>query len=179
MVCDRCVMVVSDILRQAGIVGASVSLGMAVVPGAVAPALLADVAERLAAVGFELIESPAGRLCENIKACVRRFVLSSDLDPSLRLADYLSDHLHTDYSTLSSSFSEREGRTLEQYYIHVRNERAKELIAYGDHTLGEIADLLRFSSVSHFSNQFKKLTGMSPSAYKALSVKPRTPVDKV
>ncbi len=179
MVCARCVMVVSDILRQCGVADAHVSLGQADIPGTISDEQRIEIARKLSSVGFELIDNQRSLLVEKIKANVREYVLADAEQPLPNLSDFLVRHIGRDYSTLSSVFSESEGRTIEQYHILVRIERVKELIAYGDKSLSEIAYIVRYSSVAHLSNQFKKVTGMTPSAFKALSNKRRQAIDKV
>ena len=178
MVCARCVMVVSDILRQCGVADVRVSLGQADIPAAISDEQRDEIARKLSSVGFELIDNQRSLLVEQIKANVRNYVSSED-DLRPNLSDFLVSHIGREYSTLSSVFSESEGRTIEQYHILVRIERVKELIAYGDKSLSEIAYIVRYSSVAHLSNQFKKVTGMTPSAFKALSNKRRQAIDKV
>ena len=171
-------MVVSDILRQCGVADVRVSLGQADIPAAISDEQRDEIARKLSSVGFELIDNQRSLLVEQIKANVRNYVSSED-DLRPNLSDFLVSHIGREYSTLSSVFSESEGRTIEQYHILVRIERVKELIAYGDKSLSEIAYIVRYSSVAHLSNQFKKVTGMTPSAFKALSNKRRQAIDKV
>ncbi len=171
-------MVVTDILGQCGIPDAHVSLGMADVPDTLTDNQRADIAHRLAHVGFELIDNQRNLMIEQIKAKVREYVMS-DAERQPNLSDFLVAGIGREYSTLSSLFSESEGRTIEQYHILVRVERVKELIAYGDKSMSEIADAVHYSSVAHLSTQFKKVTGMTPSAFKSLSDKRRLAIDKV
>ena len=97
----------------------------------------------------------------------------------VNLSDLLSDALHHDYNYLSGLFSEVEGTTIERYYIAQKIERVKELLVYDELSLSEIAYLLNYSSAAHLSNQFKKVTGLSPSHFKKIGTDRRKPIDKV
>lgn len=179
MVCNRCVMVVQDILRQCGVRDATVSLGHADLPSDMSAASLLCLGERLKSVGFELIDDKRAAIVDAVKRFTQEFVNLGESAPNVNLSDFLASKIGRDYSSLSSLFSEAEARTIEQYYILVRIERVKELIAYGDLSLSEIAFRTRFSSVAHLSNQFKRVTGMTPSAFKHLTPHKRIPLDKV
>lgn len=179
MVCDRCVMVVRDIVGRVVGGDALVGLGEVTLGAPLPDATRAGLDRELRAVGFEIIDDRRKVLVERIKGCVRGLVRADDSRPGQNLSDYVASSLGRDYSSLSTLFSESEGRTLEQYYILQKVERVKELIAYGDKTLSEIAYALNYSSAAHMSNQFKKATGMTPSQFKGLSDKRRKAIDKV
>jgi len=72
-----------------------------------------------------------------------------------------------------------EGKSIERYYILQKIERAKELIVYGEQNLTEIAYELGYSSQQHFSRQFKKETGLSPSHFKDVKENKRIYIDKL
>ena len=97
----------------------------------------------------------------------------------MTLSDYLSQELHQDYSKLSNLFSNVEGISIEKYFIHLKIEKVKELIVYDELTLSEIAAVLNYSSVAHLSNQFKKVTGFSPSYFKKLKTIQRKELDQL
>lgn len=179
MVCNRCVMVVRDILCQCGYTDAQVDLGHADLTPDPSADTLSDIAQRLQSVGFELIDDKRDALIEQIKKHVQQYARMDDAAPNVNLSTYIAEGIGRDYSSLSSLFSEAEGRTIEQYYILVRIELVKELMAYGDLTLSEIAYRTRFSSAAHLSNQFKRVTGMTPSEFKRLHPFSRTPLDMV
>ena len=164
MVCPRCILVVRDILRQAGIEASSVVLGEAVLPAELTAERRKELDEALRAVGFELIDE-----------------LVREKDAALRtnLSDYIADRLHQDYGAVSALFSEIENTTIEQYFIAQKIERVKELLAYGELSLGEIADKLNYSSTAHLSTQFKKVTGLTPSHFRKIGENRRKPLDKV
>lgn len=179
MVCDRCVMVARDIAGRVAGGDALVELGEVTLGAPLPDAKRAELARELRAVGLEVIDDRRKLLVEQVKGCVRGLVRAGDRRPDQNLSDYVASRLGRDYSALSALFSESEGRTLEQYYISQKVERVKELIAYGDKTLGEIAYALNYSSAAHMSNQFKRATGMTPSQFKGLGDKRRKAIDKV
>ena len=159
MVCPRCILVVRDILRQAGIEASSVVLGEAVLPAELTAERRKELDEALRAVGFELIDDRRKQTVERVKNTVIELVREKDAALRTNLSDYIADRLHQDYGAVSSLFSEIENTTIEQYFIAQKIERVKELLAYGELSLGEIADKLNYSSTAHLSAQFKKVTG--------------------
>jgi AraC-like DNA-binding protein len=178
MVCDRCSMVVGQELERLGITPLQVQLGEVTLPERPGDEDLRRVSQALAAVGFSLIDDRKSRTIEQIRNAIIDIVHRGK-----HLGTNLSDHLVTiigrDYSYLSNLFSEVEGTTIEQYYIHQKIEKAKELLVYGELTLSQIASALGYSSVAHLSNQFKKVTGLTPSHFKKIKENKRTPIDKV
>lgn len=177
MVCPRCIRVVGDVLRSLGLHPLSVQLGTAVISGPLPPELHHPLAQALHAEGFELLDDPRTQLVEAMKDALIDLVHYHDEMPHVNLSRYLSDRLHRDYSTLSKLFSEETGTTLEKYLIAQKIERAKELLTYGELTLGEIADRLDYSSTAYLSAQFKQVTGLTPSAYRKAADKERKPLD--
>lgn len=130
-------------------------------------------------LGFELLDDQRQQTIDQIKSALIRLVRYRDNQSSTNLSDYLSSELHQDYSALSKLFSEVEGKTLERYYIELRIERVKELIRYDELTLTQIALRMNYSSVAYLSSQFKSVTGMTPSQFKAMKDIPRTSLDKL
>jgi AraC family transcriptional regulator len=181
MVCDRCVLVVRLILRQLGLNARTLRLGLIDLPDT--PLLeqqLPALHRALAKVGFEVLEEKKQKLVNQIKSLVINLVHHSDSKSDIRhlkLSSYITASLHYDYTYLSRLFSETEGCTIEQYFIRQKIERAKELLAYREMNISELADDLGYSSVAHFSAQFKKITGTTPSAYKALDQGSRKTLD--
>jgi AraC family transcriptional regulator len=181
MVCDRCVLVVRLILRQLGLNARTLRLGLIDLPDT--PLLeqqLPALHRALAKVGFEVLEEKKQKLVNQIKSLVINLVHHSDSKSDnrhLKLSSYITASLHYDYTYLSRLFSEIEGCTIEQYFIRQKIERAKELLAYREMNISELADDLGYSSVAHFSAQFKKITGTTPSAYKALDQGSRKTLD--
>lgn len=174
MVCPRCILVVRDILRQAGIEASSVVLGEAVLPAELTAERRKELDEALRAVGFELIDDRRKQTVERVKNTVIELVREKDAALRTNLSDYIADRLHQDYGAVSSLFSEIENTTIEQYFIAQKIERVKELLAYG-----EIADKLNYSSTAHLSAQFKKVTGLTPSHFRKIGENRRKPLDKV
>ncbi|HEY0975953.1 MAG TPA: AraC family transcriptional regulator, partial [Flavobacteriales bacterium] len=117
-------------------------------------------------------------IVERIKATIVQLVHHTDADGPVRLSEHLSARLNKEYSGLSAVFSDVEGTTVEQYFLLQRVERVKELIGYGELTMAEIAHRTGFSSAAHLSAQFKKFTGMTPTAFKRSGAK-RAPLDQV
>ncbi|HET6528101.1 MAG TPA: helix-turn-helix domain-containing protein [Balneolaceae bacterium] len=179
MVCPRCITVVRETLEDIGFTVREVELGKAVVndePGI----SISTVDEQLQKHGFELIQGKDQQLVEQIKTLLIQYVQElEESDEVPKLSDYLTDQLHQNYSSLSSSFSQSEDITLEKYLIHLKIERVKELLSYNELTLSEIAYKLSYSSVSHLSNQFKQITGMSVTDYKKAKDSFRRPLDGI
>ena len=178
MVCDRCVMVVRERLLALGLEVETVELGRALLGRPATDEERAAIRSTLEAVGFELLDDPRSRLVERTRALIIDWTRREERNPSRNLSDFLSDRLHQDYSALSKLFSEETGTTIERYAIAQRIELAKELLSYGERSLGEIADHLGYSSVAHLSNQFKRVVGQTPSAYRRLC-QGRKPLDRV
>ena len=133
----------------------------------------------LEAYGFELIDDSRMRLIEQIRTAVIELVHYSEDASKVNLSDYLRERCHRDYSALSKLFSEVNGISIEKYFLAQRIERVKELLAYGDLTVSEIADKLRYSSVAHLSAQFRAQTGMSPTEFRRLKGRGLKPLDEV
>ena len=179
MVCDRCRAVVKRVLAEQGLAVQHVDLGEVELEREPSPAQLEDARTALQAEGFELVDSREAAIIARIKAAIVKLVHhSAESGGRVKLGEHLSDALNKEYSSLSALFSQVEGITIEQYFLLQRLERVKELIKYDELTLSEIADRTGFSSVAHLSAQFKKLTGMTPSAFKAMGLG-RTPLDQV
>ena len=179
MVCNRCVLVVRTELERAGCRVLAVRLGEAEVEGELSPEEKARLAERLEALGFELLEDRRDRMIEAVKRTVIELVRAEEVMPDVRLSDYLQERLRVDYRQISTLFSETEGRTVEKYFIAQKIERVKELLVYDELSLGEIAFRLGYSSVAHLSAQFKQVTGMTPSRYKLMGAAGRRTIDSV
>lgn len=179
MVCPRCVMVVRETLEELGYDVEEVDLGRAIVKTD-QPIETDQIDKRLKEYGFELIQGKHQELVEQIKTSLIQYVQDSeDSEKSPKLSDFLSNKLHQNYSSLSSVFSENEETTIEKYLIHLKIERVKELLSYGEMTLSEIAYRLNYSSVAYLSNQFKQITGMSVTDYKKARDSFRKPLDGV
>jgi AraC-like DNA-binding protein len=179
MVCPRCVMVVRETLEEIGFTVRNVELGRAVVKSDETISTQ-KIDEKLQEYGFELIHGKNQQIVEQIKTYLIQFVQNlEEWDELPKLSDYLSQELHQNYSSLSSAFSESEDITIEKYLIHLKIERVKELLSYDELTLSEIGYKLNYSSVSHLSNQFKQVTGMSVTDYKKARDSFRKPLDGI
>ena len=179
MVCNRCILVVRDILQRADFKPSSVTLGEAVVPRELTAGQKKELDEALRAVGFELIDDRRTRIIEQVKNAIIELVQQQDAALRTNLSDYIADRLHQDYGAVSNLFSGIENTTIEQYFIAQKIERVKELLAYDELSLSEIADRLHYSSVAHLSAQFKKVTGLTPSHFRQIGDNRRKPLDKV
>jgi AraC-like DNA-binding protein len=129
--------------------------------------------------GLELMDDKKSMLIEKIKNIIVELVHYSDDQPKVNFSDYISERLNHDYTYLANLFSEVEGTTIEQFFISHKIERVKELLVYDELNLTEIAFKLHYSSVAHLSNQFKKVTGLTPSHFKQLRHKRRTMLENV
>ncbi len=181
MVCNRCIKVVKEELEKLGVQIESIILGEVITVQPIDEELKEKIKEVLNENGFELLEDKRFKVIERIKNYVIKLVHYSDEDSNINLnySDLISKELDMDYTYLSNLFSSLEGKTIEHFIILQKIERAKELLKYGDLTLSEIAYKLGYSSVQHLSNQFKKITGLTASQFKKMTINTRKPLDKV
>ena len=129
--------------------------------------------------GLELMDDKKAVLIEKIKTVIIEMVHFTDELPKTNFSDYISQKLNYDYTYLANLFSEVQGTTIEKFIISHKIERVKELIIYDELNLTEIAWNMHYSSVAHLSNQFKKITGLTPSHFKQLKNKRRTAIEDV
>ena len=181
MVCNRCIKVVREELQKLGYDVRSIVLGEATIGGEPSKGGLESIKAMLEENGFELMEDERVKTIERIKQAVLKLVRRDAEKEPMRLkhSEYIAQEVGKEYHALSTLFSSIENITIEQYIILQRIERAKELLKYGELTLSEISYKLGYSSVAHLSNQFKKVTGMNPSAFKKIVVPLRLSLDKV
>lgn len=179
MVCNRCILVVSEIFNEAGYTDASVQMGKVTVSNPLPSERLEIIETRLNKVGFEIISNSKSRLIEEIKKFAIEFVYNHTEPLHVNFSDYLTDNLHLDYNYLSSLYSSVEGTTIENHLIHLKIEKVKELLVYDEKTLNEIAFELGYSSTAHLSGQFKKVTGFTPSYFKKLKEQRRKSIENV
>jgi len=184
MVCDRCVLVIQNVLTELNMKAIAVHMGEVDFGDLnVEAEQLEQFRSKIVPLGFEIINNKKTKLIENIKKHIIKLVQQeSTPDQSLKfkLSDYLADTLHHEYTHLSNLFSTVEGVTIEQYYINQKIEKTKELLVYDELTLTEISYRLGYSSVAHLSRQFKKVTGMTTTQFKLLrSNNHRQALDKV
>jgi AraC-like DNA-binding protein len=173
MVCIRCKMVVKSELDKLGLIYKKVELGEVDLVGDLTTEQHEQLKTALLKSGLELMEDKKAILIEKIKNVIIEMVHYADEPPKVNLSDYLSEKLEYDYTYLSNVFSEVTGITIEQYMISHKIERVKELLLYEELTLSEISYRLNYSSVAHLSNQFKKVTGLTPTYFKTLKHKRR------
>lgn len=177
MVCSRCKMVVKNELEQLGLHPKSVELGEIDLSEDSIDHIKPMLVKKLHSFGFELIDDKKSKTIDKIKTLIIELVHNESLILKTNLSSYLAQELAQDYSALSHLFSEVENTTIEKFYILQKIEKVKELLMYDELSLGQIADLLQYSSVAHLSNQFKKMTGFSPTYYKNLKNKKRKQIE--
>jgi AraC-like DNA-binding protein len=171
MVSHRCKMMVIDELKKVGLQYTAVDLGMVETLQDLSEQQRTSLKENLLKSGLELLDDKKSILIERIKNLIVEMVHYSDQLPNLNYSEYISNKLQYDYTYLSNIFSEVKGTTIQQFIIIHKIERVKELLLYDELNLTEIAYKLHYSSVAHLSNQFKKITGLSPSFFKKLKKK--------
>ena len=168
MVCDRCIKSVTNILCSLSILHKPVKLGEVTLTSSLPPDLKNILKQKLEEDGFELIDDKKSKLIEQIKKLLVS-VLQNELEgKKFKLSKFLGDSLHHDYSYLSTLFSSIEGKTIENYFINLKVEKIKELLVYNELSISEIAYRLGYSSSAHLSNQFKQVTGLTPSYFKSM-----------
>jgi YesN/AraC family two-component response regulator len=168
MVCIRCKMLVKSEIEKLGLHCISVDLGEADVKESISAEQLRRLDSALKKTGLELMDDNKTILVEKIKTIIIELVHYTDDQIKINLSDYLSEKLNHNYTYLSNLFSEFKGTTIEQFYLAHKIEKVKELLVYDELNLTEIAYKLHYSSVAHLSNQFKKMTGLTPSHFKNL-----------
>ncbi|MCU0404560.1 MAG: helix-turn-helix domain-containing protein [Chitinophagaceae bacterium] len=180
MVCDRCIMSVRRQLDQLGMDYKNVQLGQVELSSEPTKDELNSLKSGLEEQGFELLDDKRSQVVEKIKNTIITLIHRSDGDDfNLKMSAHLEEAIGLDYHYLSTLFSSVEGLTIERYTILQRIERVKELVMYNEKNLSEIAFELGYSSVQHLSQQFKKVTGLTPSAFKELGEKRRKPIDRI
>lgn len=181
MVCQRCLFAVEGVLKVAAIPYQKVVTGEIHLEKEISKEQNKRLGFGLAAIGLELIDNRRSGLIEKIKQLVIKKARNevSEKELKINLSVYLSEHLHHEYTYLSSFFSSVEGRTIENYFIEQRIEKVKELLVYNELTLSQIAFDMEYSSVSHLSNQFKKITGLTPSHFKSIGTMKRKMLDHI
>ena len=179
MVCNRCIMVVQNELDKLRLDVKNIKLGEVTLGKELTDEQKKNFEEVLTSLGFELIDDKKSRIIEKIKNIIIELVHHQDNDTKNNLSDVLSSKLHHDYNYLSNLFSEIENTTIEKYFIAQKIEKVKELLVYDELSLSEIAFRLNYSSVAYLSNQFKKVTGLTPSHFKQIREDKRKPLDEV
>jgi AraC-like DNA-binding protein len=171
MVSLRCKMMVKEELKKLKLDYTSIDLGLVETAEELTQEQHDELKKNLLRSGLELLDDKKSILIEKIKNIVVEMIHYADELPKTNYSDYISEKLGYDYTYLSNMFSEVKGITLQQFIITHKIEKAKELLLYDELNLTEIAEKLHYSSIAHLSNQFKKITGLSPSFYKQLKQK--------
>ncbi len=179
MVSIRCKMVVKSELTKLGLHFIVVDLGEVEVKENITAEQHEQLKIALSASGLELMEDKKAALIEKIKGVIVEMVHYSGETPKTNFSNYLSEKLNYDYTYLSNLFSESTGITIEHFIIAHKIERVKELLLYNELNLTEISYMLNYSSVAHLSNQFKKVTGLTPSFFKKIKQKKRNTLENV
>jgi len=179
MVSVRCKMLVKEELKKLGIRMLSVNLGEVEIMEEISDEQRTEIKTALLKSGLELMTDKRAMLIEKIKNAIVEMIHYSDNLPKINFSDFISEKLNYDYTYLANLFSETEGTTIEQFILRHKIERVKEFIIYDELSLTEIAEKLHYSSVGHLSNQFKKMTGLTPSFFKSLKHKRRNPLENV
>ena len=170
MVCIRCKMVVKSELEKLGLHYKTVELGEAEILEDISPEQQDQLSIALKKTGLELMDNKKSILVEKIKAVIIELVHYMDEPIKISHSDYLSEKLQYNYTYLANLFSEVKGITIEQFYLAHKIEKVKELLVYDELSLTEITYKLNYSNVAHLSNQFKKITGLTPSHFKHLKI---------
>jgi AraC-like DNA-binding protein len=172
-------MAVKEELKKLGLHFIVVDLGEVDIMENISPEERAELKANLLVSGLELMDDKRAMLIEKIKNVIVEAVHHTDEVIKINFSSFLSEKLNHDYTYLANLFSEVQGTTIEQFLISHKVERIKELIIYGELNITEIAWKMNYSSVAHLSNQFKKVTGLSPSHFKQMKDKRRSPIEDI
>jgi len=181
MVCNRCIKVVREELEKLDYTIKKIELGEVVLTSDKKKFQLDKIKKSLEENGFEVIDSRNANIIERVKILIIKLIHhnSTENQSDINLHDEIINEAGLSYQYVSSLFSSMEGITIEKFIIHQKIEKVKELIVYDELILSEIAYRLGYSSVQHLSNQFKRITGLSPSYFKKLKSKKRKPLDRI
>jgi len=179
MVSTRCKMAVKEELKKLGLHFILVELGEIDIMEDLTTGQQESLKIALLSAGFELMDNKRSVLIEKIKNTIIQMVHGTDDPIKIKFSNYLSEKLNRDYTYMANLFSDVQGITIGQFIISHKIERIKELIIYDELSISEIAWKMNYSSVSHLSNQFKKITGLSPSHFKQLKDKKRSPIEEI
>ncbi|MBK7853471.1 MAG: AraC family transcriptional regulator [Bacteroidetes bacterium] len=179
MACESCKIVVKKALTELDISPVKVELGEIETKQDLTIEEKKELNNKIKSAGLELLEKKQGVLIEKIRKVIYNYVYKSDEKPNIKFSVLLSEELNHNYNYLANFFSEVEATTIEQFILSLKIERIKELIIFGEDTLSEIAHKLHYSSVAHLSAQFKKITGLTPSHFRALKEKRRITIQNI
>lgn len=179
MVCERCKMAVDNLLSEAQLTPTKIELGEVEIKEELTPTQLKEVENKLQKIGFELLDNQKSKTVDKIKTLLIKLVQEENANLQIPLSAYIADKMIMDYHALSLLFSQLESTTIEQYFIQLKIEKVKELLVYDELSLKEITYQLNYSSVAHLSKQFKKVTGLTPTHFKATGAERRKVIDKI
>ena len=180
MVCNRCIKAVQEEMIHLGYTVKTIELGEVMIKEDLTEQDLEKIRLMLSDNGFELIDDRKSQIINRIKTLIIEYIHYDREKPEhVNLSDILAKELAHDYSYQSNLFSSVEGITIEQYLIQQKIEKVKELLVYDELSLNEISYQLGYSSVQYLSNQFKKITGLTPSHFKKIKYSKRKPLDRV
>ena len=181
MVCQRCITAVRVEAEKLGITPIDIQLGeITIHQPSVKPDTLEALKNSLYKLGFEIIDDKRSRLVERVKTIViERIHHTADGEVHNNWSDLIANDLHYEYNYISNLYSSIEGITIEQFIIRQKIEKVKELLFYDEHTLSEIAYRMGYSSAAYLTNQFKKITGMTPGQFRKLLIKNRNAIDQL
>lgn len=179
MVSRRCIMIVKAILREMDLHFIMVDLGVVEIMEELTPVQLEALNNALQESGLELMDDKRAILIESIQSVIIEMIHNEKDLTSINYSEYISEKLNHNYTYLSNIFSEVKGTTIQQFIILHKIEHIKELIMYDELNMTEISYKMNYSSVAHMSNQFKKITGLTPSHFKLLKDKRRTPIEDI
>lgn len=179
MVSNRCILAVKEELKKLGLHYVIVDLGEVEIMENLGPEKLQQLKTGLNSTGLDLMDDKKSILIEKVKNIITEMIHHSEIVPKTNYSDYISEKMNYDYTYLSNIFSEVKGITIQQFIINHKIEKVKELLLYGELSLTEISYRLHYSSVAHLSNQFKKMTGLSPSQFKQLKNNRRIPIEEI
>jgi AraC-like DNA-binding protein len=169
MVSLRCKLFVTNELTDMGVNQFEVSLGSVEIKQNMTPELVADFQARLEKGGLELLDDKNAILVERIKNVIVEMIHYDEDLPRVNFSTFLSEKLHQNYSYMATIFSQTKGTTIEHYIMLHKIEKVKELLLYNELTISQIAYKLHYSSAAHLSNQFKKITGLTPTFFKNMA----------
>jgi AraC-like DNA-binding protein len=179
MVSNRCKMAVKEELKKLGLHFILVDLGEVEIMEDISVEQRQQLKAALFSYGLEVMDDKRAVLIEKIKKVIVEMIHFTDETSNINFSNFLSEKLNHNYTYLANLFSEVQGTTIEQFIILHKVEHIKELIIYGELNITEIADKMHYSSVAHLSTQFKKVTGLTPSHFKNLKDRRRTPLEEI
>jgi AraC-like DNA-binding protein len=177
MVSNTCKLVVKECLKKIGISYNSIELGEVQIEGNISPKKREEFKQELKKVGLDLLIDNRNILIERIKTAIIEMVHFDDEIIKINISNYLSEKLNYDYTYMSNLFTEMQGTNIQQFILLHKAERVKELLTYNELSLSEIAYKMHYSSLAHLSNQFKKVTGYTPSYFKQMPDRSRCPIE--